>query len=217
MRRNQNGGEIERRFFRGELRALGGEDKPRIVGYAAVFNILSEEMFGFREMIMPGAFRDVIETEDVRALINHDPNLVLGRTTADTLRLVEDERGLRYEIDPPDTQYARDLIVSVNRGDVDQSSFAFRVLMEDEEWRGPTDEDPLPLRIIHRFFRLFDVSPATYPAYKDTSVDLRALDKAKELTVPGGATGAVARAIAVGRRDLLRRKLNLAKLRGDST
>lgn len=209
--------DIERRFFRCELRAAGGEGEPRrIVGYAAVFNEVSEELYGFREMIMPGAFRDVIEAEDVRALINHDPNLVLGRTTAGTLRLIEDERGLRYEIDPPDTQYARDLIVSLERGDVDQSSFAFRVKPEDEEWRGPTEDDPLPLRMIYKFSRLFDVSPVTYPAYEATSVDVRALDKAKELAVPGGATGAEAKGVAVGRRDLLRRKIQLLKLRSNN-
>lgn len=211
--------EIERRFFKCELRAVGGEgDEPvRIVGYAAIFNVVSEELYGFREMIMPGAFREVIETEDVRALINHDPNLVLGRTAADTLRLIEDERGLRYEIDPPDTQYARDLIVSLRRGDVDQSSFAFKVLMEDEEWRGPSEEEPLPVRIIHKFNRLYDVSPATFPAYTETSVDVRALDKAKKLAIPGGATGDEAKEIAVGRRDLLRRKIQLLKLGGRTT
>lgn len=203
--------EIERRYLTCELRAVG-DDMRRIVGYAAVYNSLSEEIFGFREIIMPGAARDVIEMEDVRALINHDSNLILGRTTAGTLRLFEDERGLRYEIDPPDTQYARDLIVSLDRGDVNQSSFGFRVEMEDEEWRGPDEDSPLPLRIIHKFSRLFDVSPVTFPAYPETSVSMRALDKVKQLSAPGRATG-VANSNAVGRRDLMRRKIQILKLR----
>jgi hypothetical protein len=205
--------EIERRYLTCELRAEGDEIR-RIVGYGAVFNVASDEIYGFRELIMPGAFREVIEVDDVRALINHDPNLVLGRRVAGTLRLFEDETGLRYEIDPPDTQPARDVIVSLDRGDVNQSSFSFRVRVEDEEWRGPTDDEPLPLRIIHKFSRLFDVGPVTFPAYPATSVSARALDIVKQMTVSGRATGTdEARAIAVGRRDLLRRKLNLTKLR----
>lgn len=204
--------EIERRYVTCELRATEGETR-RIVGYAAIFNSISEEIFGFREMIMPGAFSEVIETDDVRALINHDPNLVLGRNTAGTLRLFEDERGLRYEIDPPDTSYARNLMISLDRGDVDQSSFGFNVLPENEEWRGPGDDDPLPLRIIHKFKRLHDVSPVTFPAYPETSVSARALDIVKQLTVSGRATGAEASSNAVGRRDLMRRKIQIARLR----
>lgn len=214
--------EIERRYVQYELRAEGDE-RRRIAGYAAIFNSVSEEIFGFVETIMPGAFAEVIARDDVRALINHDRNLVLGRTTAGTLRLLENEIGLRYEVDLPDTQPARDLMVSLDRGDVDQSSFGFRVDPEDEEWRGPDEKRPLPLRIIHRFSRLFDVSPVTFPAYTETSVALRvstrALDKAKEFSsLPGRATGdggvLTARAVAAGRRDLLRRKIQIAKLRG---
>lgn len=207
--------EIERRFFRTELRMQAAEGEPRlIIGYGAVFNSLSEDLGGFQEIIMPGAFSDAIGRDDVRALFNHDSNLILGRNISQTLRLSEDERGLRYEIDPPRTQYANDLIVSIERGDVDQSSFGFRV--REESWRSPTDEQPLPVRLLHRV-QLFDVSPVTFPAYHATQVDVRAIDKAKQLlTVPGGATGTDAARIAVGRRDLLRRKLNLSKrLRGD--
>lgn len=203
--------DIERRFFKSELRAAGGEGElARIEGHGAIFNSLSEDLGGFREMIMPGAFANAIAEDDVRALFNHDPNMILGRNLAGTLRLVEDELGLRYEIDPPDTQYARDLMVSIGRGDVDQSSFAFMAI--EESWRSPDENQPLPVRILHHV-RLFDVAPVTYPAYEATSVAVRALDKAKEMNVPAGASGGEANEIAVGRRDLLRRKLILAKLR----
>lgn len=207
---------IERRVFSAELRMEGEEGSRRIVGYGATFNSMSEIILrSFREIIMPGAFSDVIERDDVRALINHDPSLILGRNRARTLRLVEDEMGLRYDIDPPDTGYARDLIVSLDRGDVNQSSFGFDVREEGEEWRAPDDDNPLPLRIIHKIARLYDVGPVTFPAYPTTSVSARALEQIEALAISGRATGVDADQIAVGRRDLRRRKLKLHQLRSE--
>ena len=152
-----------------ELRDDDGEQQ--ISGYAAVFNQLSENLGGFREQIAPGAF-DQVMGDDVRALFNHEPHLILGRTTADTLQLSLDDTGLRYRIDPPDTQYARDLIKSIERKDVTQSSFAFRV--EDDSW--DEDDDGRLIRTIRQFRRLYDISPVTYPAYPDTSVAARSCD-----------------------------------------
>ncbi|MCW7552142.1 HK97 family phage prohead protease [Endozoicomonas gorgoniicola] len=149
-----------------ELRDDDGEQ--RISGYAAMFNSLSENLGGFREQIAPGAFDQVMQ-DDVRALFNHEPHLILGRTTADTLQLSLDDTGLRYRIDPPDTQYARDLIKSIERGDVTQSSFAFWV--EDDSW--DEDKDGRVIRTVKKFRRLYDISPVTYPAYPDTSVAAR--------------------------------------------
>ena len=149
-----------------ELRDDDGE--RRISGYAAVFNTLSENLGGFREQIAPGAFDPVMDN-DVRALFNHEPHLILGRTTADTLSLETDDHGLRYQIDPPDTQYARDLIKSIERKDVTQSSFAFWV--EDDKW--DEDDEGRVIRTIKQFRRLYDISPVTYPAYPDTSVAAR--------------------------------------------
>ena len=202
---------MERRTIKHEVRVAGEGEARQIKGYAAVFKSLSEDLGGFREMIMPGAFADAIAEDDVRALINHDPNLILGRNVAGTLRLAEDEVGLSYEIIPPDTQYARDLIVSLDRGDVDQSSFGFMVI--EESWRAPDEGSNLPVRILHRV-RLFDVSAVTFPAYQATTVAARALDKAKAMH-PGQATGAEPNAdrLAVGRRQLKRLKFNLAKKR----
>ena len=151
-----------------EVRSDDGEN--RISGYAAVFNQLSENLGGFREQIEPGAFDDVLN-DDVRALYNHEPHLILGRTTAGTLQLDTDSTGLSYRIDPPDTRYAQDLLISIKRGDVTQSSFAFRI--EDDSW--DEDDDGRLVRTIKRFKRLYDISPVTYPAYPDTTVAARSI------------------------------------------
>ncbi len=195
---------IERRFLARELRAERSDGQPaKIAGYAAVFNSLSEDLGGFREVIMPGAFSQAIQEDDVRALFNHDSSLILGRNTAGTLILSEDDVGLRYEITPPDTQYARDLLVSIGRGDVDRSSFGF--MATEESWKHPTDMEPLPVRVLHRC-RLFDVSPVTFPAYPETLATVRS--KAIELgQAAGGAEDGTA-----GRLAMQRRKLNLIEL-----
>jgi len=162
--------EIEKRAFpiKFEFRAKGDE-KPKIRGYAAVFNKLSDVLGGFREKIAPGAFRKTLKEADVRALFNHDPNVVLGRTSTGTLSLKEDDKGLFMEIEPPDTAPARDLLTLIERGDVDQASFAFRVIVD--EWKN--EESEMPIRTLKEV-QLFDVSPVTYPAYPQTSVDVRA-------------------------------------------
>ena len=151
-----------------EVRSDDGEN--RLSGYAAVFDQLSENLGGFREQIAPGAFDPVMDN-DVRALFNHEPHLILGRTLSGTLQLEIDATGLHYRIDPPDTQYARDLTESIKRGDVSQSSFAFRV--EDDHW--DEDDDERLIRTIKQFKRLYDISPVTYPAYSDTTVAARSL------------------------------------------
>lgn len=197
--------ELERRFLTRELRAVDQDGKRKITGYAAVFNSLSENLGGFREMIMPGAFSDVIKG-DVRALVNHDPNLILGRTIANTLALLEDELGLRYEILPPDTQYSRDLIISIDRGDVDQSSFGFQV--EEDEWKRPTESEPLAIRIVHKYKRLYDVSPVTFPAYPQTSAGVRS----KLESILSGATEFQASQNVVGRLQARKRRLQLLEL-----
>lgn len=143
---------------------------PVVRGYAAVFESETVIAGMFREVVAPGAFDQAVGRDDVRALFNHDPNYVLGRTTVGTLRLSVDERGLRYEVDPPATQWARDLMTSIGRGDVSQSSFGFRV--KKDSWTQPENNQGLPLRTIEDV-ELFDVSPVTYPAYPETSVAAR--------------------------------------------
>ena len=129
--RKKNNNNIERRNFATiELRAE--PESRKVTGYAAVFDSYSEEMWGFREKIARGAFDNVLN-DDVRALFNHDPNFVLARSKSGTLRMSIDERGLKYEFEAPNTQAGNDLLESIRRGDVDQSSFAFSV--DTEEWR----------------------------------------------------------------------------------
>jgi len=151
----------------GRLVGEGGQRK--IVGYAALFNVLSPPLWGFRERIQPGAFSKTIREADVRALWNHDSNLVLGRTKNGTLRLKEDDVGLGIEINPPDTQWARDALVSIDRGDVDQMSFSFEAVRET--WGTESGHTVRTLEEV----KLFDVSPVTFPAYPQTSVQLRSI------------------------------------------
>lgn len=162
---------IERRVFDAELRVERREGEPaKITGHAAVFNLLSEDLGGFRERVTPGCFTDTISTDDIRALFNHDPSIVLGRNRAGTLKLREDERGLAFDIELPDTQAGRDLVTSIERGDVSGNSFGFRTLTD--EW---AMEDGESVRTLVKV-RLFDVSPATFPAYPQTDLALRSLE-----------------------------------------
>lgn len=164
---------IERRIYPlTELRIAVDNEPPIIRGYAAVFNELSEDLGGFYERIKPGAFKKTLKEADIRALWNHDPNYVLGRNKSGTLRLAEDERGLAIEIDPPvEARWAQDLIVSMKRGDVDQMSFGFRTVRD--EWVTAGEQIIRTLLEVE----LFDVSPVTFAAYLQTSVQVRALDE----------------------------------------
>lgn len=149
-----------------QTRAEDGE--LYIEGYFAVFNsryLLWEDAY---ETIEPGAF-DGQTTEDVRALVNHDTTLVLGRTTAGTLELRQDEKGLwgRIKINQAD-QDAMNLYERVKRGDVSQCSFGFDITEQDVEY---SDNEPTVWRI--RKVKLYEVSVVTFPAYEDTGVEAR--------------------------------------------
>lgn len=159
---------IERRTFTiKNVEARQTEDGTmRLSGYAAVFNNDSVPL-PFVERIAPGAFRKTLaETPDVRLLINHE-GLPLARTKNRTLRLTEDDTGLFMDADLPDTQAARDLYTLVERGDVDQMSFAFRVI------RQKYNEDRTERTLIELSLADGDVSVVTYPAYPTTSVEAR--------------------------------------------
>jgi len=175
--------DAERRTFAlEEVRVADGENGagPVIEGYAAVFNAPSEDLGGFREVIHPGAFKKTIGEADVRALINHDPSMVIGRSKTGTLEMKEDIHGLRVKIHPPDTSFARDLVESLKRGDIDQMSFGFNTVRD--EW------DNVQGAITRHLFevRLFDVSAVTYPAYPQTTVQVRS--KVTEMQQSGNAT-----------------------------
>lgn len=188
--------ELERRIIPGTIEVRSGADAPdRLVGHASVFNqwttLYESDSYRWREIVRPGAYaRAIAEGQDVRALFNHDPNFVLGRTTSGTLSLAEDERGLVSEINPPASQLVRDLVLEpIRRGDVSQMSFAFvpnrtkdirekadgilvldrggeRITVREENGVILEDRELLDVD-------LFDVSPVTYPAYSGTDVAVR--------------------------------------------
>ena len=158
-----------RTFPLSELR-VEGDKKPKILGYASVFNQKSDDLGGFREIVKPGAFAKTISESDIRALFNHDPNYVLGRKKTGTLELAEDEHGLRISINPPETTWAKDLLTSIKRGDIDQMSFGFTTIKD--EWEKGI-EGELNTRYLVEV-RLFDISPVTFPAYPQTTVAVRA-------------------------------------------
>lgn len=148
-----------------------GEGKKYIEGYFAVFNSNYQLWEGASESVAPGAFDNTLG-DDIRALIDHDSRLVLGRNTAHTLELRQDEHGLwgSVEINPND-QDALNLYARVQRGDVDQCSFGFDIVREDYEVLANGD--------VHwtiREVKLWEVSVVTFPAYESTSVKARAKD-----------------------------------------
>ncbi len=160
----------EVRFLKNTIELRIDGDKNVISGYASVFSpARSEDLGGFIEQVDAHAFDESI-SGDVRGLFNHDANQILGRTKSGNLRLSTDSRGLRYEIDVPDTQLGRDLVTSMKRGDVDSSSFAFRCIKDAWE----QDDNGMMLRTILKA-DLFDVSPVVYPAYPDASSQVRSL------------------------------------------
>ena len=160
-----------------ELRLIKPKEGPTTFeGYAAVFNKLSEDLGGFREKIKPQAFKKAIKISDTRALFNHDSNFVLGRLSAKTLDIREDDKGLKFRVVPPATQWAKDLMVSVERGDISQCSFGFTLAKSGDEW---SDKDGEMIRTIREVGQLLDVSLVSFPAYPDTSVALRNMEQAK--------------------------------------
>jgi len=166
----KNYNQMEKRIFNIETRVDSTEDgRDLVVGHASVYDSRSNNLGGFYEFIERGAFtEELIANSDVRALINHDPNLILARNTSGTLNLTADERGLKYEFEMPETSYGKDLAISMKRGDITQSSFAFTVAEDD--WS--TDDEGNNIRTIKKIDRLYDVSPVTYPAYNMAESDL---------------------------------------------
>lgn len=186
---------IDRRYATRELRALDQDGALLIEGYAAIFNAPAEIIpgaWGWWEEILPGAFANCL-AQDVRALFNHNANLVLGRTTAGTLALWEDATGLGFRATLPETQAARDLHASISRGDISGCSFSFLPL--ETRWIERKDEPDL--RQVVTIETLFDVGPVTYPAYNDTSVSARSREdyeaRERAARAAGGAAGHAAR------------------------
>lgn len=170
-----------------ELRSIQGEGgaPKKIAGYAAVFDKPSEDM-GFIEYVRKGAFKKAIAKSDARALFNHDTDtLPLGRQSAGTLVLREDDQGLYYEITPPDTQTARDLMTSIDRGDVRESSYGFTVAIDEWDFSDPK----VTKRTIIEIGEIFDVSPVVFAAFPDTSVALRKMEEKRKESGPSAGVG----------------------------
>ena len=162
---------MEKRIFNIENRFETKEDGQEVVvGYGSIWNSRSENLGGFYEYIAPTAITDeTIAKSDVRALINHNQDLILARSTAGNLNLSVDEKGLRYEFEIPEgLSYGKDLAINMKNGNINQSSFAFTV--GSDEWS--TDDEGNDIRTITSIDRLYDVSPVTYPAYKQAESDL---------------------------------------------
>jgi HK97 family phage prohead protease len=203
---------IEKRYLAPDLRVemRNGGEIAGLRGYAAVFNRRSVELWGFYEVIAPGAFTDSLAAgDDVRALWNHDPNWILARSTNGSLRLREDANGLLAEIDPLDTPINRGFVAAIARGDVTQMSFAF--IATDDRW--DLDANEQWVRTIVRA-KLYDVSPVTYPAYPDTSIGVRSAGSVDPVFgfVPEAPTG-VQRALHDGDVSALEREIRARRLR----
>lgn len=171
---------VARRYHTSPVRVLKREaDGARTIeGYAAVFYNADQKGTEYAlwsdmvERIMPGAFdRALREKDDARGLFNHDANFLLGRVSSNTLRLSVDGVGLKYEIDLPDTQAARDVATAIERGDLTGSSFAFipTKVTWIEEKQGDSYREIRQIEDVE----LFDVGPVTYPAYEATTTGVR--------------------------------------------
>lgn len=195
----------ERRLYAAgevEVRATA-EGGAVLTGYAAVFNRYSQDLGGFVEQAAPGAFAKTVAEGDIRALVNHDPNRLLGRTRSGTLRLAEDTTGLHYEVDLPSTRDAIDVRALAERGDLTGSSFTFRAMQDGDEWS--LTEQEYPLRTLTEV-RLYDVGPVTFPAYlsteeEQTALAMRSLAAHLDITPEAVAAAADLRALIKGEGD----------------
>jgi len=168
----------ETREMTQEIQIREAEDGKRTLsGYAVKWGRKSHVLGyfrKFREQFQKGAFSDSLIEDDQRFLWSHDPSKVLGRTKNGTLRLEEDDIGLRFELDLPDTTLGEDAYKSIKRGDVDGVSFGFQMISHDLD-----EDDDMPLRTITKA-RLLEVSAVAFPAYPDSEVSARGYDPLKE-------------------------------------
>ncbi|MDN5612408.1 MAG: HK97 family phage prohead protease [Staphylococcus equorum] len=161
-----------------------GQQDMVIEGYAIIFDSMSDDLGGFREIVSPHAL-DSVDVSDVKCLINHDFSYVIGRTQAETLELQVDEKGLYFKCHLPNTSYARDIYENIKAGNVNQCSFFYTLPPNDATARSWSNVDGEYVQTINTIDELIEISIVTIPAYKDTSVEVgqRAKDfkKFKEL------------------------------------
>jgi HK97 family phage prohead protease len=163
---------IEYRIRQIELRESQENESPTIVGNAAVYNVISDNLGGFYEIIEPGFFSNVLEN-DVRALLNHDRNYILGRNKS-TLQLFDGMDALGFEVEPPQTQIINELvIIPMRRKDLTQCSFGFNVADGGDQWETMEDGSILRRLLPGGCSELFDISIVTYAAYPQTSNEVR--------------------------------------------
>ena len=166
--------QMERRFINTTIESRSdtseAAEEQRVEGYAVIFNE-EADLGRFTESIDPNSFTEVMN-DDVRMLFNHDPNYPLARSKngEGTLEMSIDDKGVHFSYEVGSQSYAKDLHESIQRGDVDQASFAFTV--QEDEWE---ERDGKPHRHITRLGQLIDLSVVTYPAYEATKVMVRSL------------------------------------------
>src|ERR1044072_7585634 len=159
-----------------EVFLVGDGQPPKIRGYAALYNVYSEDLGGFRTRIAPGAFDRVVPGDDVRLLVNHYSNLLLGPTKSGTLFLSLLEPGRYFEGQPPATDFAQHYVEAIRRGDMSGCSFSCDINTERDEWDWTGD---VPVRTINEITALYDVGPVTVPAFSQTSLAAFALESAR--------------------------------------
>jgi len=167
-----------------ELRFLNNLHADKVTGrtlsgYAAMYEKISEDLGGFKEVIQRGAFKGAIGG-DIIANINHDDTKILARTSNSNLEVREDPAGLFFELEIPDTSYGNDLLENVKNGNISKCSFAFEV--GKDSWTN--DTNGLPVRSIQSFKSITDISIVTTPAYEDTMLSVRAKEKPVGFVLP---------------------------------
>lgn len=202
-----------------EWRDSGNGTDFTLRGHAAVFGRLSEDLGGFREMLEPGAFRDALRgSPDVRLLLNHDANFVMARTASGTLELREDAIGLHVWARVAPLQWVADLRTSMQRGDIDQMSFAFTIRDGGDDWA--IAEDGTVVRTIRAggVEELFDTSVVTFPAYPQTDAAMRSVleDAVKRgrVEIPRAAEDDVASDDLAGGEQARKRRINALRAKG---
>lgn len=164
---------MEERAIKVEVRAAV-DDPMCIEGYASVFDSLSQDLGGFREVIKPGAFkRALAESPDILCVVAHDADRLLGRTESGTCTVKEDERGLKFRCNMPNTTLGRDTMEMIKRGDMQECSFKFGMDCDDEDCEEWDDQEGFVRRTIRSVARLFDVSVCREGAYRATRVKVK--------------------------------------------
>lgn len=161
----------ELRSYKSDVRISRAADGSKIVRGLIPYNSLSVDLGGFKELIAPGAFSEALASDsDVLALRDHDAKLLLGRTKSGTLVLEDSVQGLRYKLTLPNTTAGNDLAESVDRGDLDSTSFGF--MCGEDDWM--VTDDGQVIRTLKQV-ELFEVSPCSFPAYPDSNLSARSI------------------------------------------